>query len=73
MAKKKTSSTKTEEVREAGSFIVYNEKEGPKPVLPPVKDPVEAKLDLLIDLVKEMTKKIPFQGLDMSRYRFKED
>lgn len=72
MAKKKTSSTKTDEVREVGSFIVYNEKDGPKPVLPPVKDPVEAKLDLLIDLVKEMTKRIPFQGLDMSRYRFKD-
>lgn len=62
MAKKKTSSTKTEEL--PGST---------GEVLPQAKDPVEAKLDLLIDLVKDMTKKIPFQGLDLSRYRFKED
>lgn len=64
MAKKKTSSTKIEEL--PGSTGEVRE------VLPPAKDPVEAKLDLLIDLVKEMTKKIPFQGLDMSRYRFKD-
>ena len=61
MAKKKTSSTKTEELTVSAGEVI-----------PPAKDPVEAKLDLLIDLVKDMTKKIPFQGLDMSRYRFKD-
>ena len=64
MAKKKTSSTKTDEI--TGSTGEVPE------VIHQVKDPVEAKLDLLIDLVKDMTKKIPFQGLDMSRYRFKD-
>jgi hypothetical protein len=64
MAKKKTSSTKTEEL--TGSTGEVRE------FLPQAKDPVEAKLDLLIDLVKEMTKRIPFQGLDLSRYRFKD-
>ena len=61
---KKTSSTKIDEISVRNGEV--------HEVIPPIKDPVEAKLDLLIDLVTDRTTTIPFQGLDMSRYRFKD-
>lgn len=72
MAKKTSKKSKTDEQVQEPLLIVTEGK--PLPVVPGEvpHDPVEQKLDTLIALVMEMSKKIPFQGLDMSKYRFKD-